>query len=247
MDRLRTMTWARVSAIAAGVRDGKKFELLVADRLKIKKDEASGLLSSYLRGARKSFKKREPKPYSVWVERTDRLWPETSAWFYTPVWYLMEKQEFLPTQIKQCIELLPQRFQALLLTEPNEDIPAPMRLQGLWGDLIYELAEHPTPWAMGALACAVRRAELAGSGPIHIRACTGLIWVLDHLIERQDPWVQEPLLELREVLLAQMNETAYGFGGVIKFEYSNRSLAIFSSGMLKFQAKRESISREAYS
>jgi hypothetical protein len=95
-----------------------------------------------------------------------------------------------------------------------------------------------SPWALGAMACALRRAELAGSIPVYLRASMGLIWVLDRLIAEQDPWVQEPLLELRRMLLLRMNRTVYDVNSFFTLEISEKTLAFFSSGLKKYEAKR---------
>lgn len=205
------MTWSRKVAVASGERDSKKFELLLANLMQSDKGESSGLWGSYLAGRRRCFFKWEPRPKSAWVETTESVWRNTSAWFLTPVWYLMEDQEFLPSQIAQCAELLPDHFREILVTDGPVGLPKALRLRELQPDWVYYLAGPISPWALGAMACAYRRAELSGQRDLHLSAAHGMLWLIDQLVVEEDPWVREPLMELRKIIVKRQNSISYGY------------------------------------
>jgi len=232
------MTWSRSLAISVGIRDSRKFELLVADHSGSDKSESSGLWADYLNGQRRCFLKWEPKPFSTWVAATEEIWPKSASWFWTPIWYLMEEQEYLPSQIIQCCELLPQQLREELLSPPEPGIPEPMRLKELWPDRVYELSKQVSPWSLGAMACAFRRAELAGQPPVYLRAGLGMLWVLDQLTEAQNLWLIEPLDQLRKIILNRLNDTVYDLDGPAKISIAQSSMDFFANGRKKYLVKR---------
>lgn len=201
----------------------------IARRFKIERDEATGRWPKYLKGKARPFVKWEPRPVAPLVDTTATSWPEAGKWFYTPVWFLMEDQEYLPSQILACIALLPRRYRRALITAPDKHAPAGLVLLELWPDLIYELAYPATPWALGALACAFRRAELAGQLAVYRRAAVGIVWVLDQLMPSLDPWVQEPLLRLRCLIVQKIDTAVYPGGLMMRFSTSD--LKSFSRGV----------------
>lgn len=233
------MTWSRTLAVAAGVREGKSLERLVVERAGMWRDEPGGIWSDYLVGAHKCFKKWVPTPHAPWVDKAAEIWPGTSDWFYTPAWYLLEDQEYLPSQIMKCAQLLPPRFRDILLLNSHEKSPAALTLSELWLDLIYELADPVSPWALGAMACALRRAELAGQSPIFRRAGVGLIWLLDRLIPGLDPWVQEPVKELRSLMMQHLAAIVYPGSALLRVPISENDLDRFTRGVDDFVAKRD--------
>lgn len=241
LDQQRTKTWARYLAVTAGVREGKRLEQLICDRSDMNCDEPSGIFRAYLTGKRKPFVKWMPTPRAPWVDRADVIWPSTRDWFYTPVWYLLEEQEYLASQIMECVRLLPPRFKNILLLDSHERSPAALTLGELWLDRIYELVDPVSPWALGAMACALRRAELAGQSPIFRQAGVGLIWLLDRLIPELDPWVQEPVKELRSLIMQRLATIVYPGSALLRVPISKNDLDRFTRGVIDFVAKRDAL------
>lgn len=237
LDLLRSTVWARYIAVRVDMRQGKTLELEIARLLNIERDEATGRWPKYLKGKARPFVKWEPRPAAPLVDATATLWPEAAAWFYTPVWFLLEEQEYLPSQIMACVALLPQCYRENLIPYPDEHSPAGLVLLELWPDLIYELAYPVTPWALGALACAFRRAELAGQLPVYRRAAVGIVWVLDQLIPTLDPWVQEPLASLRRLVVQRIDAAVYPGGLMLPFSMAD--LKSFSLGVDEVKSRSE--------
>lgn len=230
------MTWARLCAVNMDVRDGESAEMELAGLMNAEKYEATGNWQKYLDGLGRPFKKWVPDPKAPLVGITSAFWPEVRAWFYTPAWYLLEEQEYLPSQITACIALLPRSYRKTLIPDPDKHSPAGLVLRELWPDLIYELAYPVTPWALGALACAFRRAELAGQLAVYRRAAVGIVWVLDQLTPTLNPWVQEPLLRLRTRVVQMIDAAVYPGGLMMGFSTSD--LKSFSRGV--YEVKKRS-------
>lgn len=89
------------------------------------------------------------------------------------------------------------------------------------------------------MACAFRRAELAGQGPVYLRAGMGLVWALDRLAAAQDPWVREPLNQFRDLVLNRLNDVVYPGSTPLMFPISGEILSQFGTNENAFIAKRE--------
>lgn len=197
LDRLRAQTWVRNLALVADVKGFKSLEEHIYKRVGLKRFEVSKRLECYSRGTHSVQVQRWPGRRGDWVEFGESAYSGTSSWFDTPIWYLLEPGPFYAEEIRECVRLLPRRYLEILL---NADIPgssAGLVLRDLWEDRIYELAARPTVWSLGALACALRRAEFAGQAAIFRFAAIGILWTLDRLIESKPALLQEPLIKLR--------------------------------------------------
>lgn len=214
-------------ALAAGVRTGDALEKLIATLSKAEWNEASGIWQHRLNGAHKPFVKWEPRPIAPAVDIAEKLWPGTSDWFYTPVWYLLEDREYLPSEIRACAEVLPQRFRYLLISESADTSQTALGLHGIESQLPYDLAHPVTPWAAGAMACAMRRSELAGDLPVFRKCCVGLIWLLDRLIESLESWVAEPLQRFRARAMTRFSSATYPLQATSKLAISKAELNQF--------------------
>lgn len=224
--------------MTAGVRYGKALEMLIAERTGSLRFDATGNWSGYLHGTGRPFRRWAPMTDAPWVDVAETLWPGTSAWFHTPVWYLSEEQEYLPSQIAACAALLPPIFRNLLIGHASERSPKALILSDLWPDRLYEFADPITPWALGAMVCALRRAELAGRIDVYFRAGVGIVWLLDRLMAPLDPWVQEPLLEFREIFTRRMSGVVYPGNALMQAGISPELLDWFSAGVRMFADRR---------
>jgi hypothetical protein len=202
LDRLRTETWMRWLLWEFGSKDTKALEQTIAAWHELDQRpegyEASGILTKYLKGPTRPFGSWVPRPDALWVDRAAALWPQTSAWFYMPMWYLLEPESFTADQLLECALLLPERFrESLVALEMSEAEPAGLRLKEVMWEHLIEFTYPIGPWALGATACAMKRAELAGSAQAYRLSGVALIWLLDRHLGLLDPWVGEPLARVR--------------------------------------------------
>jgi len=201
LDSWRTQTWSRVCAVAFGLRSGNAVERRVLKRdEKTKAKAISGAWRGYLRGTSTPYNGWTPVPDSKWARLARQACPESWPWFATPFWYLLEDEDFSPGQIVDCAELLPECFREYLLYEAEGlTIRTPLRLD---------------PWALGATACAMRRAELAGNAPTMRWAAVALIWQPQQHVSMLDDWIAEPLDAVRQMLLTRFKTMLY-FDGML--------------------------------
>lgn len=202
--------------------------------------EAGGSFRDYLAGKQKPFVGVMPYPRARWVDKIATIWPITGDWFYTPAWYLLKDAEYLPSEITQCVQMLPMHFRDLLFVDSDAVTPSALNFTGLYSELIYELADPVSPWALGAMCCAMRRAELAGEVPLFRMCCVGIIWVLDKLISTLDPWVQDPLVKFRAESLARFSSFKYPTpGSWFQLPIYPSELDRFAKGVCEFRKKRD--------
>jgi hypothetical protein len=209
LDQLRTMVWARSVAVAAGVRKPDQLELLLAEKLSSQQDEPTGRFRDYCSGKTKPFFRWQPRVDSKWVDHCESLFPGTSSWFHSPIWYLLEEHEFLASEILACATQLQNGPINLLVLDAGPGSSSGFQLAELYPERIWELARLGNLWALGAVSCALRRAELAGQPAVFRRAGVAILWLLDRLIPTEDEWVQEPLIELRTLFAAKLQATQY--------------------------------------
>lgn len=212
LDLLRTQTWARFCAVALDLRGGGDLErrMLEIEASGMAPAKAvSGAWDGYLRGTGTPYNSWAPVPESRWAKIAGRACPESWPWFASPMWYLLDEVEFTPRQILECIDGLPMYFRENLAYEPAVASRVALRLQDVHFHWIYQFAIPAGPWALGATACAMRRAELSGDGPTMRWAGVSLVWQLRQLAKQLDPWVAEPLEKLRQRVLTSFAKELY--------------------------------------
>ena len=151
----------------------------------------------------------------------------------------MEDMPYHPGQVMACVQLLPRQFRTVLLPESHPKTPAGLLLGELWADRIYELCRPMSPWTLGALACAFRRAELAGQVPVYLRAGIGMIWALEKLAAAQDPWMREPIMEFHDLVLARLREVVYPGETLLSVHVSAGAIDNFGKNAQKFFDRRD--------
>ena len=204
LDVFRTQTWARFCAVALNLRKGsdlerKMLEVEAAGEPLAK--QVSGAWDGYLRGTGTPYNSWAPVPESRWAKVAERACPASWSWFANPMWYLLEDADFTPGQLLECASVLPKCFRENLIYDLPMGARAALRLQDVHFHWLYQFAIPAGPWALGATACAMRRAELAGDGPTMRWAGGSLVWQLRQLADQLDPWVAEPLEKLRQKVL----------------------------------------------
>lgn len=232
LDFWRTQTWARFCGVQAGLRNGNAIERHLLDQEEAgRSKEVSGAWTDYLRGLSTPYNGWAPAPASRWAQLAARACPGSWPWFATPFWYLLEDQEYLPGQLVECALLLPECFRELLLYESEAaSMPAALRLRDVAFDWIYPFTIPLVPWALGATACAMRRAELAGNAPAMRWAAVALIWQLEQHAKTLDPWIAESLSEARQMLVMRFATMLYLDG---------MRLPITSADVERFGGERE--------
>jgi len=198
----------------------------------------------YCEGASKPFKQRAVKPKAVWVDEVERLYPGTSRWFYTPVWYLLEEAEFYPSEIYQCAKQLPHgELTEHLLSGEKLQESAALMLSELTMQVPWLLAVKPSPEALGAMACAMRRAELAGQMQIFRRSGIGMLWLLDRLIPKEPLLVRECLRELRRIVKKKFDKQVYPMGSLMRSPPKRRDLEEFSKKVKLLKAAEKAFEK----
>ena len=231
LEKLRTRVWATTVACAAGEHSPDRLERLINERLGFDDKDETGVWRRYLAGTAKAFLKRAVKPNSEGVKGAEKIYPNSSRWFYSPIWFLLEDREFLPSEILQCVKLLPQSMQGQLLLTGLETTTASFLLAEVSSHTLFQLSMRPSTWSLGSMACVMRRAELSGNPPLFRRAGIGIIWNLEQLI----PTEPEPLRAVLTLLLNKvkkdLDERIYPASGPVIFPIEERDLQQFGQGV----------------
>jgi hypothetical protein len=233
-ERLRAQIWARNLALVAGITDPKKLEKDIAARVGLQRDEESNQLGRYFRGANAVEVKRQPGCRGKWVQHGEASYPGTAAWFDTPVWYLLDPRPLYAREVLECARLLPGRYRDLLLHSDEPGFSAGLVLQDLWAERIYELAARPSLWSLGALACALRRAEFAGQAAVFRLAAVGILWTSERLIASAHETVREPLIRFRQLAAEYFETQVVPLSVALYLGISAKDLARFSDGVNEF-------------
>lgn len=184
-------------------------------------------LKRYARGSQFPVKGGHPYACGDWVKLAARVWPDTGAWFRTPFWFLTSKASPTPDDLVACAEGLPVWFRENLL-EPAHGTSA-LRLIPISRDYLYGLVDLMNPWSLGALACAMRRAELAADVGTVRWACVGILWAVNYFLDTTDPLMHPPLEKLRSILKSHFNAMTYPMQVKISAPVSEADIARFAS------------------
>ena len=251
IDQLRTKIWATMVRVAAGGLPPTRLEEDLKQRREAKSGgsetkEATGIWQRYLKGEAKPFKTWEPRPQTVWVDECEEFFPGTSAWFFSPIWYLLEDMEYLPRQILECVNLLPSRLREELLEHGDEYTKSAFLLADLSFDTPFQIGAEVSIWSLGAMACVMRRAELSGKSPLYRWAGIGILWLLRQL-ENDVPVQVWPLLrEVQVMLMARLNSFTYPMGAPVRCPVTARDLERFGGEVQKVHAIRKASMNDDY-
>lgn len=245
IDRLRTKVWSTMVSAAAGNMAATSLEAFLKDlrdhkgKEKPRGKEATGMWWRYMSGRAKPFRVREPRPRADWVDECEELFPGTSAWFYSPIWYLLEDEEFLPSQILECVNLLPARLKDELLEHGDPSTKSAFLLAELSFNTPFEIAEEVSIWSLGAMACVMRRAELSGKSQLYRWSGIGILWLLQQMM-KDAPLPLRPLLqELYSMLAESLNTFVYPMGCPMTCPVKAEDLERFSCAVQRVHAIRE--------
>ncbi len=200
---------------AHGSKNMEKIGFDIASSLNLEVFECSRL-KKYAQGSSNPSASNRPGSSGSWVDWAEAVYPETGAWYITPFWFLLQSRRCTAEDLWECVRLIPESMQVPLIESDNSNIPAEMRLGVVPRSCLYELTEQLNPWTLGALACAMRRAELACDMGALRWAGVAMVWTVEKLIENAAPSLKERLSELRQLLGATLDSMIYPIGnGVV--------------------------------
>lgn len=185
----------------------------------------------YASGSQFPIQSGHPYACGDWVKLAARIWPESSAWFRTPFWFLLEKTNLTPDDLVICAGGLPPLFRESLLEPSNGS--AALKLIPVSRDYLYGFTDPINPWSLGALACAMRRSEFAADAGAMRWASVGIMWSVNHFIETVDPLMRQPL----EALLVRLKSQ---FDGLIYPTQRGILAPITDIDIARFDLERES-------
>lgn len=169
-------------------------------------------LKKYASGKSNPSASSRPGSSGPWVDWAGAVHPETRAWYISPFWFLLQSRRCTAEDLWECVQLIPDSMQVALVESDNLEIPVEMRLGVVPRSCLFELTEEINPWTLGALACAMRRAELAGDLSALRWSGVAMLWTLEKLIEVAASVLQERLAELRQLLGGALDSTIYPIG-----------------------------------
>lgn len=252
IDRLRTQVWATAVLVAAGSLSPADLEENLKEKRRKKEGvegdykDASGIWWRYLGGRARPFRTWEPLPKTVWVDECEESFPGTASWFYSPIWYLMEEVEFLPSQILKCVQLLPERLKEDLLGHGVADTKSGLMLAELGMTVPFQIATEISVWSLGAMACVMRRAELSGQSPLVRRAGVGILWILDQLGPTAATSLRPLLCELRRVVSDMLDKYVYPLSGPMECPVVAKDFERFSCEVQRWHAIDEAFMSDDY-
>lgn len=218
-------------ASAAGENSPDRLERLLNERLGYEAKDETGIWRRYLAGTSKPYAKREVRPNAEWVCFAEKAYPKSSRWFYSPVWFLLEEREFLPSEILECVKLLPQSMQDQLLLSGLETTTAGFLLAEASSHTLFRLSMKPSTWSLGAMACVMRRAELSGNPPLFRRAGIGILWNLAQLAPTEPEPLRAALTLLLNKVKKDLDERIYPASGPVIFPVAECDLKNFERGV----------------
>lgn len=215
INRVRTAVWMRVLEHEAKTHVPDRIEEAIAHNL----DEGligSRNLAAFSAGRRLPFKNHQsPVPSdAVWPRRAAKVWSVTGDWFFTPFWFLVDDQT--PISLKQlgeCLRLLPLEHQDYLYSGVPGGDEEPLNFLPIDRGLLFMLTVPATPWSLGALACARRRASIAGEGEVARWCGVAIVWLLLHLGETH-VFLAKQMEHLASFMLTQLADVEYPPFGV---------------------------------
>lgn len=179
-------------------------------------EDPSGNLRGYLEpGGKLPFRTRSGDPRlfdTIWPDRAERKWRGALEWLNTPFWYIWEHDVDRDTLLA-CIRLLPEDLQELLVVAMGTPAGERWELENICGPLIFELTRNPSAASLGAVACAMARARLAGDLAQEKRCADATVWLLSELQARAHALVREDLETLLHWITFKAQERIY-VGGV---------------------------------
>lgn len=188
----------------------------------------------YAKGVQFPVKGDHPYACGEWVTLAARVWPGTDAWFRTPFWFLLKNKEVSPRDLMTCARGLPYLFREDLLEPDSPNAPAALHMTPVPRDFLYVFTAPLNPWSLGALACAMRRAELAAEVGSMRWSAVGLVWAVGRFMESANPVMHKPLEELRYLVTKLFGGLVYPGQHHIRAEITDADVDRFGREQKKY-------------
>jgi hypothetical protein len=210
LSSLRAHVWLASVMVRAGIQSPTRLEREI--RRHFRDDpENSGNLRLFAQARALPFRAGERARIwnAVWPDKAQQIWPGTIDWLVTPFWYLLEHAPDV-SALTECVLTLPESFQEELLV----DVEAGLRSEFtfLARSCVHELTVPLGPFALGALACGMRRARLAGDMAAERWCAVALVWCLQALLIESDRMLRPLLTHLLDAYLLHAAEHVYPNG-----------------------------------
>lgn len=203
-DRVRTQVWFSALRHESGLQGPEQIGLHIAAALQLEKYDFRSF-RRYADGKQHAGLARRPHTCGEWVIHAAKVWPATAAWFRTPLWFIFSNQTIATRDLLLCARCLPVAFQEDFLPQMNSGGPAVLHLEHTPRDFLYTFVDPLNPWSLGALACAFKRAEIAGDAGCMRWAAVGILWAIESFLKDDRPSMQEPLGRLFELVESKFN------------------------------------------
>ncbi|UJW81196.1 hypothetical protein [Hydrogenophaga sp. SL48] len=206
LERLRSIVWAAGVAEAMQIKNFLELELELQSRLGKKVVDPSGIFLKYSKGAVMPSKNRGLNCEGKWIDGAEAVVPGSSAWFKTPLWFLLKERGFSPEELLSSAELLPQEIASRLRHEHSGT--AATRLRRMRETVIVDMLGTSTCWSLGGLVCVARIAQLQAHPYCARDALIASTWLLQRHAEQLplNSLLVPPLQELSRVLAARAME-----------------------------------------
>lgn len=173
------------------------------------RDDRCRIWRGYKLGTRFPPLERESPDRPTLVERVDNAIPGTAAWIATPLWWFTSERMLSLPGITSLIERMPVPYQDELVARSTG--PIEISLRRISRETVKEFAISGGPWGLGAIACAVRIAQITGAAPIQRYASI-------HLLNTLRAWKDHSALkssyaEVYKIIEDDINTAPYNLPG----------------------------------
>lgn len=233
IDRIRAQLWMASLKQMTGLSSPEKVAKSLISRLDLKTDDYTSM-KRYAGGKQRAGGALGPNASGKWVQLAAKVWPDTRAWFMTPLWFLLREEKVSFDDLLICVNNLPPLFREDFLLPSGPNSPAALCVNPIPKDFLYSFTDPVNPWSLGALACAMRRAELAGEPGTMRWAGVGIVWAIGYLLESTHPVMHPPLKELRELVSKYFSEIIYPGQYLMRAPITDADIDRFASERQKF-------------
>lgn len=203
LESIRSRLWTLGCMQSAGTRKVSAFEEKFRE---YQFPDGWGLPSNtwikLLKGKRRPYGARLPRPNAPLVDRAEVIWPFSAEVFYTPSWFLLEDREFTAQELLESAQALPALYRDLFVSEfQGIELPG-LVLKEVHFELAFDLSSTVSLWSFGALVVLMRRAELAGQIPVFRNALAAILWMLPKIADTVDAERRYLYQRLRRLIIA---------------------------------------------
>lgn len=203
LERIRSRLWALGCMQSAGTRKVSAFEKKFREyQFPEEWHLPSNTWIKHLKGERRPYGARLPRPDAPLVDRAELIWPFSAEVFYTPAWFLLEDREYTAQELLESAQALPALYKDLFVSEfQGMQLPG-LLLKEVHFELAFDVSSTVSLWSFGALVVLMRRAELAGQIPVFRNALAAILWMLPKIADTVEAKRRYLYQRLRRVIVA---------------------------------------------